>query len=557
MVFTTTTLFPSSGRFRTHPVQAGAGRAVALLIAFCAVGTAQTCLPNCIPNLLLDEVWRVAPYSKGYMSTSLLSELNEFLSSSQGQIWYMSKSQATGTAALYRHYNSSTGDHLDSLSQTVSGYTTDGIIAWPWTSATAFPANMAQVVVAWNGEYHASLRPDESIAGYNNLTDLGVYGFERYNFNQIDLLTLSGGGITAVSNKVAGGVVWTWSWNGKAFVNSANTASYGQEMQSALFFSPSGHPEQNPTEAGDSYSGPSYPTELSHGSPAMAFFNSGNMQVTNSVPLDFTPGNWAGGEASPVLYPGMLMGKQLTLDYDGLGPVAGYVTTLTMPQSLSPVTWQIPTVYLPDSFDQFYIYDAKGGAGANVTSEIGNSCPTSVYSYTPVSGYGGVIISDSTGDYAMGIYGVATALGGPVSYFNLSNWSSCGSVTNLGAVYDGSVSSGNSSVTTWAINGTVSQVESLMSQMVTKSNAVSANPIQIVVPAGQTDGVTTISWNAPGYTETEIHVGSPTGTLFVETPGPSGQAVTGDWVSNGLTFYLVSNGNGVSLGSVTVSVVQQ
>jgi len=327
-------------------------------------------------------------------------------------------------------------------------------------------------------------------------------------------------------------------------------------MQSALFFYPSGYAQQNPTEAGDTDSGQSDP-ELSHGSPAMAFFNSGNMQVTNSVPLEFLPSTWGGGTANPVLYPGMLMGKQLTLDYDGLGPVASYVTTLTMPQSLSAVTWQIPTVYLPGSFDQLYTYDAKAGTGANVTSLVGNSCPTSVYNYTPASGYGGVIISDPTGDYAMGIYGVTTALGGPVSYFNLSNWSSCHSVTNLGAVYDGPASSGNSSVTTWAINGTVAQVESLMGQMVTKSNAVSANPIQIVVPAGQTVGQTTISWNAPGYTETEIRVGSPTGTLFVDTPGPSGYAVTGDWVYNGLTFYLVSNGNGISLGSVTVSVVEQ
>jgi hypothetical protein len=38
------------------------------------------------------------------------------------------------------------------------------------------------------------------------------------------------------------------------------------------------------------------------------------------------------------------------------------------------------------------------------------------------SNYGGVILSDSTGDYAMEVYGVSIGSGGPVSFFGLYSY---------------------------------------------------------------------------------------------------------------------------------------
>jgi hypothetical protein len=61
-----------------------------------------------------------------------------------------------------------------------------------------------------------------------------------------------------------------------------------------------------------------------------------------------------------------------------------------------------------------------------------------------------------------------------------------------------------------------------------------ANPNPIPQPL---IGATTVSWNAPTATAVEIHIGSPSGTLFA-AGGSVGSAVTGDWVTEGLIFFL-------------------
>ena len=75
--------------------------------------------------------------------------------------------------------------------------------------------------------------------------------------------------------------------------------------------------------------------------------------------------------------------------------------------------------------------------------------------------------------------------------------------------------------------------------------AASANPI--IVQPGQSLGQTTIEWNAPApVTNTEIHLGSPTGPLFTGGSA-SGAAQTGDWVTTGMTFFLQDTSNGKPL----------
>ncbi len=71
-----------------------------------------------------------------------------------------------------------------------------------------------------------------------------------------------------------------------------------------------------------------------------------------------------------------------------------------------------------------------------------------------------------------------------------------------------------------------------------------ASPNPILTPPV---GATTLNWNAPTATSVEIHVGSPTGTLFA-SGGSIGAATTGDWVTNGMVFYLqnVSGGKPLS-----------
>ena len=67
----------------------------------------------------------------------------------------------------------------------------------------------------------------------------------------------------------------------------------------------------------------------------------------------------------------------------------------------------------------------------------------------------------------------------------------------------------------------------------------SPNPISEVATFGTLSlGETTLSWNAPSsVTNVEIHIGAPNGTLF-GGGGQSGTAQTGQWVSEGMTFYL-------------------
>ena len=88
------------------------------------------------------------------------------------------------------------------------------------------------------------------------------------------------------------------------------------------------------------------------------------------------------------------------------------------------------------------------------------------------------------------------------------------------------------------------------------------NPIYTTNPSGL--GTTTLFVNAPsGVMFSEIRVGSPSGTLLSEFSSLTGQATTGNWVSNGLQFYLQDTSGGKALtsantlGVVTAQVVSQ
>ncbi len=90
---------------------------------------------------------------------------------------------------------------------------------------------------------------------------------------------------------------------------------------------------------------------------------------------------------------------------------------------------------------------------------------------------------------------------------------------------------------------------------VTPTASFSASPNPILVAPGATLGQTTLTWNAPGSTAVEIHLGSATGTLFASL-GPTGSAQTGGWVSNGMVFVLVDGTTHQALATTAVSVIQ-
>jgi xanthosine utilization system XapX-like protein len=65
---------------------------------------------------------------------------------------------------------------------------------------------------------------------------------------------------------------------------------------------------------------------------------------------------------------------------------------------------------------------------------------------------------------------------------------------------------------------------------------------------------TTLTWNAPGYSSLAIHVNSPTGQALTGTVGSSGSVVTGNWVTDGMQFFLVDVTSGATVSSVLVHV---
>ncbi len=93
--------------------------------------------------------------------------------------------------------------------------------------------------------------------------------------------------------------------------------------------------------------------------------------------------------------------------------------------------------------------------------------------------------------------------------------------------------------------------------IVTRSGSISASPNPITVTDGSGLGVTTLTWNSSGTRNVEIHLGSPTGSLFSRSGAGAWTATTGKWVSDGLTFYLQDISNGLPLTSAnTLSTVR-
>lgn len=96
----------------------------------------------------------------------------------------------------------------------------------------------------------------------------------------------------------------------------------------------------------------------------------------------------------------------------------------------------------------------------------------------------------------------------------------------------------------------------------TTASSITASPNPIPVSPGQFLGQTTISWNTSASSSVNIYVGSPTGTLFASGTGLGSQQ-TGNWVTDGTTFYLQDNSTGnptstaSTLAIVTVHLTTQ
>jgi hypothetical protein len=205
---------------------------------------------------------------------------------------------------------------------------------------------------------------------------------------------------------------------------------------------------------------------------------------------------------------------------------------------------------------QFFLVDAASEATLatlTVTTTAGTNCGAGTLTLTPDP----IQVCDGSGA------GVTTV-----------NWNANGiSATQVrvgsptGTLFAAGGALGSAATGKWVTNGltfylldamTGATLATATAQIVTTGCGVglatlNATPQPIQVCDGSGLGVTTLTWNAPGFAATRLLVGSPTGVLFT-SGGTSGSAATGKWVNNGLTFYLLDAATNAVLTTTTVNV---
>jgi hypothetical protein len=346
-----------------------------------------------------------------------------------GAIFYVPANNhpALGTVPLYRLYNGA--DHMVSLDPNEGadqGYRVEGILGYPFVARQPGTSELIRTYNPSTG--HHSLRNSTGLETEQGYIDqrLGVFGYPRYYDRGEQLLSLSGGGVTVDSNLVAGGAIWRWTWNGVQFINNWDN---GRQIQTDIF-----PPDfANPTEAGDTWSTYTSPAAVNHGSPIALAENVGPTQRTRSITLEYDPDGtqqcyfvtpvgpcpgFGGGPNNPVVWSDVMLGKDVTLDFQGLGPVALYSTLMQVPKPLPAGTGrEIPVIYARTSFYRMFTYDAE-------TAKLEeNPCANGAIVITP--NYGGVIATNREKDAAIGIYAVNRTQGGSVDYLSLNFTWSC------------------------------------------------------------------------------------------------------------------------------------
>lgn len=385
------------------------------------------------PHTVMNILWRIK--TEGDDRTITVDPTERDAYPLDGAIFYVpERSQSGSTIPLYRLFNGH--DHMVSVDPGepgARGYKVEGILGYPFVSQQP---GTSELIRTYNPTTsHHSLRNSSGLETDLGYTDqpLHVYGYPRYYNRSQQLLTVTGGGITADSNLVAGGALWHWTWNG---VQVLNNWDYGRQTQTDIF--PVDY--ANPTEAGDTWSHSQVPA-VNHGSPLLLAENEGPTQRTRSVTLEFDPDGtqqcngmqpvgpcpgFGGGRSNPVVFRDVVLGKELTLDFRGLGPVALYSTFVQIPKALvSNTNREIPVIYARANFYRMFAYDAE----AKDLSEK----PCASGPATTAPNYGGVIAATRDEQTAIGIYGAKITQGGSVQYFSLKfTWTCPGPPVHTG-----------------------------------------------------------------------------------------------------------------------------
>jgi hypothetical protein len=363
---------------------------------------------------------------------------------SEGQVFYIPASDGPGRTPLYRFNNGP--DHRDSTATEVAGYEREGIHGFPYTKRL-FPglSPMDDGFNSVSGD-HALMTSFEELAGYAAKA-LHLFGYRRFLNQSEALLSLSAGGVRIDSNLAYGGALWNWTWNGKQFFShtNSNLGSYGLILKDGF--------TDIVDESGD---------DCENHAPIVSAHNTGATQSTTSVPLALAS-KYDGNQPClhPVVWQDALIGKSITLDFAGMGSVAKYTTTLSLPVGLLPSSLYHPISSLDAEFNRYWTYDAEIGDLEEVF--IADACEDS-RGFSP--NFGGIMLSDQSTGFAMGMYGVHISQGGSVTTFNLLRHV-CGDETysRMDVIRDDAIPAGTTSYNAYMMTGTLNQVRDYMAAL--------------------------------------------------------------------------------------------
>ncbi len=467
-------------------------KAVAVASALAMLATTASADEANKTPITLNMVWRAEIAPGDYMDTASRAEYDMY-SSNAGLAYYLPATNRGGYPSIYRHRRNSDGQTFPSNFTPIAGATNEGRLGYGFAASDDVPGGLTPLTRLSNPSTIDRLLglPGEVMPGYETQSMNG-YGWSRNLTNNENLINLSAGGVAITSNLNTGGALWSWTHNGKQYVNKRD---YGRQIQSAYVSQNDQFPNGsggyriiNPTEAGTRYSDWAIPAGRRQGSPLISASTVGNTQRTRSAPLDWDPSLFGGDEDHPVYFNGAVLGKNITLDYMGRGALAEYQTVLQPAYTSKTSAIEVPTGYLNGDFNRYYTFDAGKPSSQRLTEvdpPYGTESPYRVQ-FTPESGYGGVILSTSDQQHAMGIYGVTVANGGSIDYFTLWDFTNLGGVdstsggtSKFSAAYgpDGAFGRNGPATleagyqytfTTWLMSGTLDEVQTHMNWL--KSN---------------------------------------------------------------------------------------
>lgn len=215
---------------------------------------------------------------------------------------------------------------MDSVVPGEGGYTTESTLGYVWTGP-ALETGLAPVFRLYDNQTgnpaagdHATAVEVAPLPQWENLAYYAPEGAEGYAYARFPgtdsvLAGIAAGGVTFNVNLAVGCAGWEWWWNDIEFVNDYD---YGRQIQIAMY------PADGSSalgEAGDEYGGPAIAVAEQHPSPCVQYSNAlssvSPSLTTAAVPLEWNPSQFGGGPNNPVIYPSVLLGKTVTLNWVG------------------------------------------------------------------------------------------------------------------------------------------------------------------------------------------------------------------------------------------------